>query len=97
MLNFFRSSSVLEGLSYLIILCVSLGLISREYVSVLGMTHGVLFLIYFALSIVVSHKQSWSVFIWLLVFLASLVPFAFLLVEFFIRKEIQKNERTQTI
>jgi len=92
MLNFFRSTSVIEGISYLIILSVSLGIISREYVYILGMAHGVLFLLYFVLSIIVSHKMSWSVVIWLLVFLASLVPFAFLLVEFFIRKELQKTE-----
>ena len=92
MLNFFRSTSVIEGISYLIILSASLGIISREYVYILGMAHGVLFLLYFVLSIIVSHKMSWSVVIWLLVFLASLVPFAFLLVEFFIRKELQKTE-----
>ena len=92
MLNFFRSSSVLEGISYLIILCVSFGIISREYVFFLGITHGVLFLLYLVLSLMVSHKQSWSVVIWLLVFLAAIVPFAFLLVEVFIRKEIQKSE-----
>jgi len=29
---------------------------------------------------------------WLLVFIAAIVPFAFLLVELFIRKEIQKKQ-----
>jgi integral membrane protein len=92
MLNFFRSSSVLEGISYLLILCVSFGIVSREYVFFLGIMHGVLFMLYFVLSLIVSHKQSWSVVIWLLVFLAAIVPFAFLLVEIFIRKEVLKSE-----
>ena len=91
MLNFFRSLSVLEGISYLIILCVSIGIISREYVFFLGITHGVLFLLYLVLSLIVSYKQSWSVVTGLLVFLAAIAPFAFLLVEIFIRKEIQKK------
>ena len=91
MLNIFRISSVLEGISYLMILCVTLGIIDREYVFFLGIMHGVLFMVYVVLSLIVSHKQSWSVIIWLLVFIAAIVPFAFLLVEFFIRKEIQKN------
>ena len=91
MLNIFRSSSVLEGISYLMILCVTLGIIDREYVFFLGIMHGVLFMVYVVLSLIVSHKQSWSVITWLLVFIAAIVPFAFLLVEFFIRKEIQKK------
>ncbi len=92
MINFFRSLSVIEGISYLIILCVSLGVISREYVFFLGITHGVLFLLYFVFSLIVSHKQSWSVVIWLLVLLAAIIPFAFILVEIFIKKEIKKIE-----
>lgn len=92
MINFFRSLSVIEGISYLIILCVSLGVISREYVFFLGITHGVLFLLYFVFSLIVSHKQSWSVVIWLLVLLAAIIPFAFILVELFIKKEIKKIE-----
>ena len=92
MINFFRSLSVIEGISYLIILCVSLGVISREYVFFLGITHGVLFLLYFVFSLIVSHKQSWSVVIWLLVLLAAIIPFAFILVEIFIKKEVKKIE-----
>ena len=92
MIIFFRSLSVIEGISYLIILCVSLGVISREYVFFLGITHGVLFLLYFVFSLIVSHKQSWSVVIWLLVLLAAIIPFAFILVEIFIKKEIKKIE-----
>ena len=92
MVNFFRILSVIEGISYLIILCVSLGVISREYVFFLGITHGVLFLLYFVFSLIVSHKQSWSVVIWLLVLLAAIIPFAFILVEIFIKKEIKKIE-----
>ena len=91
MLNIFRISSVLEGISYLMILCVTLGIIDREYVFFLGIMHGVIFMVYVVLSLIVSHKQSWSVITWLLVFIAAIVPFAFLLVEFFIRKEIQKK------
>ena len=92
MVNFFRILSVIEGISYLIILCVSFGIIGREYVYFLGMTHGVLFLLYFVFSFIVSHKLSWSVVIWLLIFLASIIPFAFVLVEVFIKKEIKKRE-----
>jgi integral membrane protein len=58
-LNAFRAVSLLEGLSYLLILSVTLGMISREFVFTLGMTHGVLFMLYLVLSLVVAQKQQW--------------------------------------
>jgi len=87
MINLFRITSLAEGISLLVILSVSLGLISREFVYVLGMTHGVLFMIYCALSLVVSHKLGWSVITWLLSLAAGIVPFAFILMERFLEKE----------
>jgi len=86
-LKLFRLISLSEGFSYLLILSVTLGIISRDYVFPLGVAHGVLFIAYMMLSLNVSHKQSWSVFVWLFVFFASIVPFAFIAVEFFLRKE----------
>jgi integral membrane protein len=90
MLNLFRLASFAEGISLLIILSVTLGVIPREYVFFLGMTHGVLFLFYFAFAVVVSHKQGWSLITWLLVEAAAFVPFAFIAVEMFLKKEIAK-------
>lgn len=88
----FRIISVVEGLSYLAILSVTLGFISREFVSYLGMFHGVLFLLYIALSLGVTEKKGWSVLIWVALLIASIVPFAFILVELFLRKESAKQE-----
>jgi len=93
MINLFRIASLAEGISLLVILSVSLGLISREFVYVLGMTHGVLFVIYCALSLVVSHKLGWSVVTWLLSLAAGTVPFAFILMEWFLEKELRKAAR----
>ena len=87
----FRILSVLEGLSYLLILSVTFGLISREYVFPLGIGHGILFLGYLILSLRVSHKAGWSIVTWLLVFLAAVIPFAFIPVELFLRKTIAKT------
>lgn len=55
------------------------------------MTHGVLFMAYCALSLMVSHRQGWSVITWLLTLAASIVPFAFVLVELFLNKEQRKG------
>jgi integral membrane protein len=86
MLKFFRVISLLEGLSFLSILSVTLGLVSRDFVFQLGMAHGVLFMLYLLLSLIVSNKQKWSLFIWLSLFIASIVPFAFIGVEIFLSK-----------
>ena len=87
MLKNFRVVSVVEGLSFLIILSVTFGIISRDFVFHLGMFHGVLFIIYLVLSLLVTDKKGWSIFIWLALFLAAVIPFAFIIVEFLLRKE----------
>jgi integral membrane protein len=92
MLKLFRIASLLEGCSYLLILTASFGIISREFVFPIGMGHGVLFLLYFVLSLLASHKQGWSVGLWLIMLLAAIVPFAFVPVELFLQKELRKNE-----
>lgn len=85
----FRIASLLEGLSYLVILAVTLGVISREFVFPLGMLHGMLFVAYLVLSLQASHKRGWSILTWLLLLLAAVIPFAFIAVEYFLRKEME--------
>ncbi len=92
-MKIFRIASLLEGLSYLAILSITLGFVSRELVFPVGMAHGVLFMAYMVLSLQVSHKQKWSMITWLLIFFASIIPFAFIPVEIFLRKEQKKGIR----
>jgi len=96
MLKIFRIASVLEGISYFLILSVTVGFVSREYVFPLGAAHGCLFILYIYLSLQVSHKQGWSILVWFLVFLAAMVPFAFVVVEVYLRKQLIKNETSAT-
>ncbi len=90
MINYFRMVSLVEGISYLLILSVTFGYISRDFVSILGMSHGILFLLYFMFSLIVSHKQTWPVTTWLLILVAAFIPFAFIPVEMFLKKEAHK-------
>ena len=92
MLKYFRIISFVEGLSFLAILCVTFGIISREFVSYLGMLHGVLFMLYIALLFVVAQKKGWSILSWMALFLASLIPFAFLLLS---NCSCEKNPRNK--
>ena len=91
MFNFFRIVSIVEGLSYLTILSVTLEIISREYIFNIGMFHGVLFMIYIIASLIVSDKKGWPILTWLALFVASVVPFAFIAVEIFLRKESNRS------
>jgi len=43
MLTYFRIISIIEGISFLAILSVTVNIISRDYIFAIGMTHGVLF------------------------------------------------------
>ena len=90
MLKYFRIISVVEGLSFLAILCVTFGIISREFVSYLGMFHGVLFILYIVVLLVVAQKNGWSILSGITFFLASIIPFAFIFTELFLRKESTK-------
>lgn len=91
MLKIFRGISILEGLSYLLILCVSLNIISRDFVQILGMSHGILFMSYIVFSFLTWNKQGWSLMVSILILLASLIPFAFIAVEIFLQKELKKD------
>jgi len=94
MLRFFRVVSMLEGCSYLAILSVTLGFISRDFVSQLGMLHGVLFMLYILLFSGVSRQQKWTLVTHLSLFAASIVPFAFIAVEFFLSRQLVSQKPT---
>jgi len=82
----------MEGLSFLAILSVTLGFVSRDFVFQLGMAHGVLFMLYLVLSLVVANKQQWSLLIWLSLFIASIIPFAFIPVEIYLSRVLNKQK-----
>lgn len=86
MFQTFRAISILEGLSYLVILSVAFGIIGRDYVFQIGMTHGVLFLLYLLFSLVVCNQYRWSLMTWLPLFIAAIIPFAFIPVEMYLRR-----------
>lgn len=80
MLSFFRKLSFVEGLSLIFLIFVAMpAKYHFAYVHsiwMVGMTHGLLWLAYFVVSLVVSHQKNWSVQFWLVTLLASVLPFA---------------------
>jgi len=88
----FRMISLIEGVSLLILLFIVMPLKYKwginEAVWYAGITHGTLFLIYLVMSLVTSHQQKWLVIRWLLIFLAGVLPFGFVLLDRKLKKEM---------
>lgn len=91
MLSIFRSLSLIEGISLIILLFIAMpakyhfGLFDSIWI--VGMTHGLLWLAYFIMSLAVSHQQKWSILFWLVVLLSSVIPFAC----FFLERQLKKH------
>jgi integral membrane protein len=79
MKTFFRLITLLEGLSYILLLFIAVPLKYGSgddfLVKLLGMPHGVLFMLYLALAFYLKDSYGWRWQQTTLVFLASIVPF----------------------
>ncbi|GGX28073.1 DUF3817 domain-containing protein [Aquimarina muelleri] len=79
MISSFRIISYLEGISYLLILFVTMPLKymfdSPEPNKIIGMAHGFLFLIYIVFAILVKYEKQWSPKTLVIVLLCSIIPF----------------------
>ena len=80
LINILRFAAIVEGLSLLILLFIAMPLKyyygNTEIVPVVGMTHGILFIVFVALSSFVSQRKDWSDGFWAMVVLSSMIPFA---------------------
>ncbi|WP_242087069.1 DUF3817 domain-containing protein [Aestuariivivens sediminis] len=78
-IRIFRVVAFLEGLSYVLLLFVATPikytLDDPQYVKLLGMPHGLLFIAYFALSIILKPTLKWTNRQFNHVLLASVIPF----------------------
>ena len=94
MIKLFKIIANLEGVSYILLFCnmlitknINLD-IYKAILYPLGMAHGILFVAYLFLALLVKFKVQWSTTVFLKVCLASLVPFA----TFYVEKKYLKNE-----
>jgi integral membrane protein len=75
----FRLISFLEGISYLLLLFVAVPIKyfqgDESYVKMLGMPHGILFIGYIVLAIIIQKQMKWNLKTLGIVSLASIVPF----------------------
>ncbi len=79
MIKLFRIIAFLEGVSYLLLLFIATPikhLLENDfYVKILGMPHGILFLIYVSLCFILKAKLKWNLQTFILILLASIIPF----------------------
>ncbi len=79
MLKIFKITSFLEGVSYILLLFVGVPLKyfgdNPAVVKALGMPHGMLFLAYIVMALVIRSEMKWDIKTTLGVLAASLVPF----------------------
>ena len=91
MIKLFRLITLLEGSSYLLLLFVAVPikyLVGNEsYVKLLGMPHGVLFIAYIVLSFVMQKKMNWNTTSFIIILLASIIPFG----TFYVDKKYLSN------
>jgi len=78
MVNLFRAIAFFEGTSFILLLGIAMPLKymydQPQMVKIVGMAHGILFILYIVLAIVVKEKLNWSNKQTLLAFAASVIP-----------------------
>ena len=91
----FRLISLIEGISFLILLFIAMPL---KYlaeiplaVKIVGMTHGILFILFIIALVMAYKKYSWNNSLTFKLFVYSVIPFGFILIEKTIMKESVKE------
>ena len=85
LLKWFRMVSVVEGLSFLTLLLIAMPL--KYYfgmpiaVRIVGMAHGMLFLLYLLLAFQTGLDRKWSKELWIIALVTASLPFGFVYLE----------------
>ncbi|EDP70890.1 hypothetical protein FBALC1_09023 [Flavobacteriales bacterium ALC-1] len=91
LLPVFRITALLEGVSYILLLFIATPikyfLDDPQYVKMLGMPHGILFIAYVVMAVMISSDMKWSTRTLWIVLVASIIPFG----TFYIDKKYLKT------
>ena len=75
---FFRIIAFLEGVSYILLLTLGLYfkyyLYDETYVKLLGMPHGILFILYILIACLLRYIKAWDARKFFIILLASIIP-----------------------
>lgn len=79
MKDLFRIIALLEGVSYIVLLFIAVPikylLHDEFYVKMLGMPHGVLFIMYILLAFKIKNRMNWNLNQFIIIIISSLIPF----------------------
>lgn len=85
MLDFFKKTALLEGLSLLALLFFAMPMkyfAGQEiYVKTIGMAHGILFIAYIVMAVILRFSLNWNTRQFIIICLASVIPFGTFYVE----------------
>ncbi len=93
MLKFFKFTAILEGISYLVLFFNMLFIkptnfaLYKTLLFPIGMSHGVLFIGYVLLALLLKSPQKWNFKTFIFILIASLLPFA----TFYIERKYLRN------
>jgi len=91
----FKQIALLEGVSLLLLIFFAMPMkyVIDEpiYVRVIGMIHGVLFIIYILWAVILKFKENWEWSKFLIICTASVIPFGTFYID---RKYLKKNQST---
>lgn len=91
LLPVFRITALLEGISYILLLFIATPIKylyeDPQYVKMLGMPHGILFMAYVVFAVIISSDMKWSTRTLWIVLIASVIPFG----TFYIDKKYLKK------
>lgn len=93
LLPVFRIIALLEGVSYILLLFIATPIKylyeDPQYVKLLGMPHGILFMAYIVIAVLISSDMKWPTRTLWIVLLASVIPFG----TFYIDKKYLNKKR----
>jgi len=94
LLPVFRIVALLEGVSYILLLFIATPIKylyeDPQYVKILGMPHGILFMAYVVIAVLISSDMKWPTRTFWIVLLASIIPFGTFYIE---KKYLNKSKR----
>lgn len=91
----FRFISYIEGLSYLILVFIAMPIKyigeNPYMVKVVGMGHGILFILFMLALFLAKIKYKWNLTLSFKLFVYSLIPFGFLVIEKILKNQLKKE------
>ena len=95
MLKTFKIISIIEGLSLIALFCIAMP--AKYYfdypdlIRPVGMTHGVLWMVYMVASLACAQQAQWSLWKWLFSIVMSVLPLGFIPLDVVINRQLKEQ------